>query len=208
MQLHRPLVLASSSPRRAELLRQIALPFEIVPPAVDESRLSDESAGAYVQRLSMLKAQAALRPGRLTLAADTIVVVDGQLLGKPSSQSEGVAMLQALGGRTHTVTTGVCLTDGRSAPTRVVSTEVTLKPITNALATVYWRTGEPADKAGGYGIQGIGSILVKSIRGSYSAVVGLPLAETEELLELFHFDPWLHRSARQRHVRRTTDQCQ
>ncbi len=102
-------------------------------------------------------------------------------------------MLAALSGRSHQVITGVCLTDGQSQLTRVVSTEVTLKPINAKLAQAYWRTGEPADKSGGYGIQGIGGIFVKHIRGSYSAVVGLPLAETEELLKRFKFDPWHHR---------------
>lgn len=105
-------------------------------------------------------------------------------------------MLAALGGRSHQVVTGVCLTDGQAQLSRVVSTEVSLKPISAEAAQAYWRTGEPADKAGGYGIQGIGGIFVERIRGSYSAVVGLPLAETEELLQRFEFDPWHHRLAR------------
>ena len=133
------------------------------------------------------------RSGCLTLAADTVVALGDAAFGKPSSQEEGLGMLAALSGRSHQVVTGVCLTDGQSQLTRVVSTEVTLKPISAKLAQAYWRTGEPADKAGGYGIQGIGGIFVKRIRGSYSAVVGLPLAETEELLKRFKFDPWRHR---------------
>ncbi len=99
-------------------------------------------------------------------------------------------MLKALGGRAHTVLTAVCLDCGGACKTRVVATKVRFRPISAALATAYWRTGEGADKAGGYGIQGIGSIFATRIEGSYSAVVGLPLAETEELLDAFGFDPW------------------
>ena len=188
--MNRPLTLASASPRRAELLRQIGLPFEISVPNVDESRQPGECVQDYVRRLAQSKAGAGHRPGRLTLGADTAVVLDGVVLGKPRDQVEGVAMLMALGGRVHAVLTGVCLTDGESCETRVVATEVTFKPISRRLAIAYWRTGEGADKAGGYGIQGIGSIFAARIEGSYSAVVGLPLRETEELLNAFGFDPW------------------
>ena len=188
--LNKPLILASASPRRAELLRQIGVRFEACLPNVDESRPPEESVHDYVRRLAQSKAAAGHRPGRLTLGADTAVVLDGTVLGKPWDESDGVAMLEKLGGRTHSVLTGVCLTDGETAKTRVVATEVTFKPISRQLATAYWRTGEGADKAGGYGIQGIGSIFVARIEGSYSAVVGLPLAETEQLLNAFGFDPW------------------
>ena len=193
---NKPLILASASPRRAELLRQIALPFEVCPPAVDESPGLGESAAERVRRLAILKAQAAHRRGRLALAADTLVELDDKAFGKPRSRQEGLAMLAALGGRSHRVVTGVCLTDGHSPLACVVATEVALKPISAKQAQAYWRTGEPADKAGGYGIQGIGGIFVEHIRGSYSAVVGLPLAETEELLKRFKFDSWRHRLAR------------
>ena len=193
--MNRTLILASASPRRAELLRQIGVPFEVAIPDVDESRRRGESVPDYVGRLAHGKAAAGHRPGRLTLGADTAVALDGVILGKPRDESDGVAALQALGGRTHSVLTGVCLTDGEAFKTRVVTTEVTFKPISKTLATAYWRTGEGADKAGGYGIQGIGSILVTRIEGSYSAVVGLPLAETEELLDAFGFDPWLGRAS-------------
>ena len=187
--------MASASPRRAELLRQIGIPFEVFVPDVDESRQRGESARDTVRRLAQSKAAAGHRPGRLTLGADTVVVLDGVVLGKPRDEREGVAMLKALGGRTHTVLTGVCLSGGETFKTRVVATEVTFKPVSATRATAYWRTGEGADKAGGYGIQGIGSIFVTRIEGSYSAVVGLPLAETEELLNAFGFDPWLDRSS-------------
>lgn len=172
------------------MLRQIGIPFEVLVPNVDESRRRGESAYDYVRRLAQSKAAAGHRPGRLSLGADTAVVLDGVVLGKPRDEGDGVAMLKALGGRVHTVLTGVCLTGGEAFKTRVVATEVTFRPISGILATSYWRTGEGADKAGGYGIQGIGSILVTRIEGSYSAVVGLPLAQTEELLNAFGFDPW------------------
>ena len=193
--MSKPLILASASPRRAELLRQIGIPFEVFVPNVDESRRRGESANDYVRRLAQSKAAAGRRPGRLTLGADTAVILDDVVLGKPRDESDGVAMLRALGGRAHTVLTGVCLADGDAFKTRVVATEVRFRPISEILATAYWRTGEGADKAGGYGIQGIGSIFVTRIEGSYSAVVGLPLAETEELLNAFGFDPWLDRSS-------------
>ena len=186
----KPLILASASPRRAELLRQIGVPFEVFVSNVDESRHRGESADDYVRRLARSKAAAGRRPGRLTLGADTAVVLDGAILGKPRNESDGVAMLRALGGHGHSVLTGVCLTDGEAFKSRVITTEVWFRPISKTLATAYWRTGEGADKAGGYGIQGIGGIFVTRIEGSYSAVVGLPLAETEELLNAFGFDPW------------------
>ena len=172
------------------MLRQIGIPFEVVIPNVDESQRRGESAHDYVRRLAQTKAAAGHRPGRLALGADTAVVLDDVILGKPRNAGEGVAMLEALGGRAHTVLTGVCLADGESLATRVVATEVSFRPVSESLATAYWRTDEGADKAGGYGIQGIGSIFVTRIEGSYSAVVGLPLAETEELLNAVGFDSW------------------
>ena len=172
------------------MLRQIGIPFEVFVPDVDESLQPGENPHDTVRRLAQSKAAAGHRPGRLTLGADTVVVLDGAVLGKPRDESDGTAMLKALGGRAHRVLTGICLTDDEAFESRVVATEVTFKPISDKLATAYWRTGEGADKAGGYGIQGIGSIFVTRIKGSYSAVVGLPLAETEELLHAFGFDPW------------------
>lgn len=171
----------------------MGLPFEVRPAAIDESAACGEAPRQQVRRLARLKAEAVHLPGCLTLAADTLVVLDGKAFGKPKDRSDGLAMLLALGGRSHSVITGICLTDGSSMLCRTVASQVTLAPLDEALAAAYWRTGEPADKAGGYGIQGIGGILVKRIRGSYGAVVGLPLAETEELLRRFGFDPWPHR---------------
>jgi septum formation protein len=184
------LLLASGSPRRAELLRQIGVPFDVLVPDVDETPLAGEAPAAYVERLARTKAAACIRPGRVTLAADTVVVLDGHILGKPGSAAEGVAMLQSLGGREHQVLTAIAVTDGAATSSLVVTTSVRFVPIDRHLAEAYWATGEGADKAGGYGIQGIGGILAASIAGSYSAVVGLPLPETEQALNRFGIDTW------------------
>ncbi|MCZ6659042.1 MAG: Maf family protein [Gammaproteobacteria bacterium] len=190
------LVLASASPRRAELLRQIVLSFEIQVPNVDESRLSDEAAENYVLRMATDKANAAAAADSLTLGADTAVVLDDEILGKPRGQIDAVRMLLALSDRTHTVITGVCVTDGNHHLTSAVATDVTFRAIGEAEALRYWQSGEPQGKAGSYGIQGIGGIFAAHIAGSYSAVVGLPLAATEALLRRFRFDTWRERLAR------------
>lgn len=188
------LVLASASPRRAQLLAQMALSFTVRPAQIDETRRPAEAPAAYVERLASAKAQAVALPGELTLGADTVVVLGERVFGKPVDADEAVAMLLALGGGTHEVLTAVALTDGERMRAACVQTSVTFVPVTDAAALAYWRTGEPADKAGGYGIQGIGGIFVQSITGSYSAVVGLPLAETEQLLREFGVDTWRARS--------------
>ena len=190
------LVLASASPRRAELLRQIVLCFEIHLPNVDESRLPDETAENYVLRMATDKANTAAAPDSLTLGADTAVVLDHEILGKPRGQRDAVRMLMALSDRTHTVITGVCVTDGNHHLTSAVATDVTFRAIGEAEALRYWQSGEPQGKAGSYGIQGIGGIFAAHIAGSYSAVVGLPLAATEALLRRFRFDTWRERLAR------------
>lgn len=157
---------------------------------VDERPLPAEIPAEYVERLARDKSAAVARPGCLTLAADTAVVLDGRILGKPTSRSDGIGMLEALGGREHEVLTAIALSDGERTETEVVRTLVRFVPIDRRLAEAYWETGEGADKAGGYGIQGIGGILAASITGSYSAVVGLPLPETERLLSRFGMDTW------------------
>ncbi len=184
-----PIILASASPRRAALLRQIGLPFEVRPARVDEAG-TGEPAAAYVQRLAVAKAQAVALPKRLTLGADTAVVLEGQVFGKPADRARALDMLAALSDRTHQVVTGVAVTDGVRLEVDHVISHVTFRAIDLAEAAAYWRTGEPADKAGGYGIQGIGSIFAKSITGSYSAIVGLPLTETEQMLRRFGVDTW------------------
>jgi septum formation protein len=187
-------LLASGSPRRAELLRQIGIDFEVVHPDVDESVHDQEAASSYVERLARTKAAAVIRPGWVTLAADTAVVMDAQILGKPASSEDGIDMLLKLGGRDHQVLTAIAVTDGRLWHSEVVSTSVRFVDIDPAQAQRYWDSGEGRDKAGGYGIQGIGGILVERITGSYSAVVGLPLPETERALSRFGIDTWRRRS--------------
>ncbi len=190
MAFSKRLVLASGSPRRAELLDQIGIPFEVQVPAVDETPAPDEAPRAYVERMARSKAAAVVQPGRITLAADTVVVLDERILGKPTTASEALQMLLDLGGREHQVMTAIALSDGRRTFSEVVCTRVRFVPVDKELAEAYVATGEGRDKAGGYGIQGIGGILAESITGSYSAVVGLPLPETERALNRFGLDTW------------------
>ncbi|MCZ6641854.1 MAG: Maf family protein [Gammaproteobacteria bacterium] len=191
-----PVVLASASPRRAALLRQIGIPFEVIAASVDETQLPGESPSEYVQRLAQTKAKAVACPDRVTLAADTIVVLDDVILGKPRDEQDSIEMLLSLGGRSHWVLTGVCVDNGITARTLSVSAEVDFKKLDREEACAYVATGEGEDKAGGYGIQGIGGIFAERIKGSYSAVVGLPLKETEELLVEFGIDTWRYRCPR------------
>jgi len=187
------LILASASPRRSELLRQMGLRFEVMSANVDETRFAGESPRAYVSRLAEAKARASSVPGALVIGADTAVVCDDEILGKPCCQKEAVDALLLLSGRTHEVITGVCVTDGQTLRRRVVTTEVRFREVDRQTLVRYWNTGEGSDKAGSYGIQGIGGIFADRIAGSYSAVVGLPLSETEELLRAFQFDTWRDR---------------
>lgn len=189
------LYLASSSPRRRELLTQIGLSFNLVSGNVDETPLPDEAPAAYVERLARCKAQAGLtmlaqRPDVCVLGADTAVVLDGRILGKPKDREDALAMLQALSGREHQVLTAVAVVDRDRCEVRVVSSDVSFRAISEAEAEAYWDTGEPHDKAGGYAIQGLAAIFVKRVEGSYSAVVGLPLCETAELLADFAIPCW------------------
>jgi septum formation protein len=197
-----PIYLASGSPRRRELLTQIGVPFHTLSAAIDETPLPGELADDYVVRLAKAKAVAghgsllveATLPVDSSLAvvlgADTAVVVDGQILGKPRDAAEGSAMLRLLSGRTHQVLTAVALFDGQRFEWANIRSEVSFRPITRAEATAYWASGEPADKAGGYAIQGLGAVFVTGMHGSYSAVVGLPLCETAELLGRFGIPCW------------------
>ena len=183
------IVLASSSPRRADLLRQVRIPFRVHPPDIDETAEPGETEDHYVTRLAQAKARAVCASVPV-LAADTVVAIDGQLLGKPRDKQHFVAMMRALSEREHRVLTAVALRWGTREGIRTASAAVTLRRIAPAEIDAYWATGEPRDKAGGYGIQGIGGTLVRAVHGSYHAVVGLPLAETEELLGAFGIDTW------------------
>jgi len=190
------LVLASASPRRAALLSQLGLVFTVNAGDIDETRRPGEAAADMVRRLALTKAEAAARGETLpVLGADTEVVVDGTVLGKPADRAEGLRMLTQLSGRAHEVLTAVALVHGRRSEVRLSRSVVTFRAISAAEAEAYWASGEPRDKAGGYGIQGIGGIFAERIEGSYSGIVGLPLAETEALLQAFGVDTWQYRDA-------------
>jgi septum formation protein len=179
-----PLVLASSSPRRRELLRQAGVAIQVVTAPVEELVLSGESSVEAARRLALEKAQACWTPGRWVLAADTIVVVDGEILGKPLDRADGDRMLALLSDREHEVITGFSLLDPTGRPIALVevTTEVRFVLLTPEDRAAYLDSGEPFGKAGAYAIQGIGAVLVQGIRGSYTNVVGLPLAEVVQAL--------------------------
>ena len=158
-------------------------------PAVDESRRAGEAAGDHVHRLARAKVRAVAADWPV-LAADTIVTVDAEIFGKPDNQAHFETMLSILSGREHDVLTAVALRWQEREAIRIAAATVSLRPISRAEMTAYWETGEPRDKAGGYGIQGIGGIFARIVHGSYSAVVGLPLVETEQLLQSFGIDTW------------------
>jgi septum formation protein len=181
------------SPRRRELLAQIGVPHSVVAAHVDESLLPDELPTDYVARLALLKAETVRKRGELlpVLAADTTVVLDGAVHGKPRDRAHGLAMLAALRGRTHQVLTAVALATGRGVALRVNYSSVTFRDIGSEELETYWETGEPRDKAGGYAIQGYGAVFVTALSGSYSAVMGLPLCETAELLREAGIRYWI-----------------
>lgn len=183
------ILLASGSPRRGELLAQIGVTFSQFHVDVDETRWTGESADAYVRRVALDKARAgwAARGGGAAppvLGADTAVVVDNRTMGKPRDRADGIAMLQALSGRNHQVLSAVALVHEREA-LRVSSSIVTFRTLGRAECEAYWDSGEPADKAGGYAIQGLAAVFVTRLQGSYSGVMGLPLFETAQLLKEF-----------------------
>lgn len=174
------LVLASGSPRRRELLAHLGLPFTVVAADVDEAPLPGEAPLDLVRRLAAAKAMAV--DGDPVLAADTIVEVDGEILGKPVDAADARRMLALLSGRAHHVHTGVALRAGERQVVDVVTTDVTFVALTPEAVEWYLATGEPYDKAGAYAIQGAGGVFVESIRGSVSNVVGLPLTTVASLL--------------------------
>ena len=199
-----PLVLASSSPRRLELLTQLGLRCQIEPADIDETRLVDEAPEAYVERLALGKANAVagrLAAGELTLTeagsgeaailgADTVVVFKGEVLGKPVNKRDAIRMLSMLSGNQHQVLTGagiVCSSGSRSV---VVESTVTFARFSNQVAEHYWACGESVDKAGSYAIQGKGAALVADLQGSHSNVMGLPLFETAALLKFAGITLW------------------
>jgi septum formation protein len=200
------LYLASASPRRKALLEQLSLSFDVCPVDADEGILAEEKGACYVERLAKLKANMALANLRddgnigtgysYVVGSDTSVVIEDIILGKPLDQADFTAMMLRLSGASHEVLTGICVarydakTENIVERSQVVSTAVTFKRLSAAEIEAYWNSGEPADKAGGYGIQGLGAVLVDTINGSYSNVVGLPVSELKDLLVELGFDFW------------------
>jgi septum formation protein len=176
-----PIVLASSSPRRRQLLEMLGLPILVAPPSVQELRLPQEEPAAYARRLARDKARAV--PGAYVLGADTIVVVDGEVLEKPVDEADAVRMLERLQGRRHDVVTAVALQSNGQVFEAMDKTGVWFRPMDTDLLRSYVATGEPMDKAGGYGIQGYGAALIERIEGDFFGVMGLPLRLVLQLLE-------------------------
>ncbi len=176
------LILASSSPRRRELLAALGVGFAVRAVDVDERRLDGESADRMVVRLAEAKATARAGESEIVLGADTAVVLDDEVFGKPQDRDDALTMLATLSGRRHRVVTGVAVASGGRVESRLSSTEVQFREIDPDEALRYWQTGEPRDKAGAYAIQGLGGVFVEAIIGSYSGVVGLPVFETATLL--------------------------
>ena len=193
------IILASASPRRAQLLTQLGVCFDMLPQAIDETPQRGESAPELSLRLAHEKAQSALADagddGALVLGSDTVVDVDDTLLGKPVNGEDAVRMLLQLSGRIHRVCTVVSVASRESSASRLSETRVRFREITDSEAHTYWNTGEPKGKAGGYAIQGRGAVFVESISGSYSGVMGLPLFETAALLAEFGVPLWLSPAA-------------
>ena len=180
------LILASASPRRADLLRAAGFTFDIVVPDVDESRRDGERAEDFVRRLAIEKARAAFgRHQDVILAADTVVVVDGDILGKPRDDADAAAMLRRLSGRWHEVMTGVCLLQSGREVVDVATTRVQFASLSEADVHWYVTSGETRDKAGAYAIQGLASRFIPRIEGSYTNVVGLPVELVAGLLTRF-----------------------
>ena len=179
------IILASQSPRRRELLSLIGIAHDVRPADLDETVLPGEIPVAHAERLARAKAEAiaSREPGVVVIGSDTIVVLDGDILGKPNDRSEAAATLRRLSGRTHTVHTAVAVARNGQTVSGVESVEVTFRPLSDAQIEAYIRTGEPMDKAGAYGIQGYGAVIVERVHGDYFAVMGLALGRLVGLLD-------------------------
>ena len=184
--------LASASPRRRQLLDLIGVPHLITPADIDETPHASEAADEYVMRLAREKAEAiwGLHQDLPVLAADTTVVVNQEILGKPESEADAAAMLGKLSGREHLVHTGVALRTGPSVKVGISTTQVWFESLTPAQIHAYWASGEPQGKAGAYAIQGLGAVFVSNIAGSYTGVMGLPLFETAQMLRHAGIPVW------------------
>ena len=193
------IVLASASPRRARLLQQIGISFRVDPVAIDESVALGENAETYAGRLALAKAKRAQPADVPVLGADTSVVLNGQILGKPNDEADMLRMLKSLSGTTHRVITAVALCNNAMSEVQTANALVTFRSMSSAEIVNYIRTKEPYDKAGSYAIQGIAAVFVEKIIGQPSTVVGLPLHETELLLKKFNIDTWKDRQQRTFH---------
>jgi septum formation protein len=184
--------LASASPRRRQLLDLIGVPHVVTPADIDETPQATEAADRYVMRLAREKAEAiwSRHQDLPVFAADTTVVVDGEILGKPESADEARSMLGKLSGRGHVVHTGIALRTVRGVVVDISSTDVEFATLTDAMIDAYWDSGEPRGKAGAYAIQGLGAVFVSSVAGSYTGVMGLPLFETAEMLRHAGIPAW------------------
>ncbi|MDH4275830.1 MAG: Maf family nucleotide pyrophosphatase [Gammaproteobacteria bacterium] len=190
------LYLASASPRRQALLRQIGIHFTVIDGEVEESVMPEESAESYVRRIALAKAQrgwellpVAQRTAPV-LGADTEVVIETDVLGKPRDAAHASAMLARLSGRTHRVLSAVAVVDDAQQQVIVQENLVTMRAISTHECAAYWASGEPQGKAGGYAVQGLGAVFIERLVGSYSGVMGLPLFETAKLLQAFGIDLW------------------
>jgi septum formation protein len=193
----KPLVcLASVSPRRRELLTQIGVPHSVTGAHIDETAHPGEAPRDYVLRMARQKALTVRENGEPlpVLAADTTVVLDDVIYGKPRDRADGIAMLERLSGRTHEVLTAVAMADSRGVTLRLSHSAVRFRRLTLEECAAYWDTGEPHDKAGGYAVQGAAAVFIESLSGSYSGVMGLPLFETAELLRAAGIEYWQGRS--------------
>ena len=194
-----PLILASASPRRSALLSQLGLSHRVVPSHIDEQRLEGESIEQCVRRLAMQKALQVsamlataepMAPPTAVLGADTTVVIEEQMLGKPRDREHALAMLAQLSGKEHEVISAVALVCAGTVNMALSRTRVRLRALARQECEAYWDSGEPRDKAGGYAIQGRGAVFVEALRGSYSGVLGLPLFETAHLLAAAGLPLW------------------
>jgi septum formation protein len=191
--------LASQSPRRQALLQQIGVSFDVFPANIDEQKQPGETPSEYVKRLSLAKALAVWQEpcfskDRPVLASDTAVVLGDEVLGKPIDEAEGKAMLRALSGRWHQVITGVALIYGEQNSYRECISKVLFRPLSDTDIEHYWLTGEGRDKAGCYAVQGYAATFIRTIEGSFSGIMGLPLFETCELLDQWNIVYWPHQT--------------
>ena len=185
--MNQALILASKSPRRQQLLAQLGYQFTTSSADIDESVVNGETPKQYVRRLAIAKAQVIAKENSqaVVLGSDTAVVIDNEILGKPGDQQDCIAMLKKLSGRQHQVLTSIALVQGKRVESQVVTTEVFFKTLSEQEMLRYWQSEEPKDKAGSYGIQGLGAQFVHKIQGCYFAVVGLPLYQSAQMLAAF-----------------------